>query len=135
MERLEEARDWDALSELEAQFWVDGPGQPSDRIPDVHRRAREMIVHAYRDHADEPPEDVTPLQPPAAGRLDELRVPVLVVVGDLDTSGTIATARRIVDGVPDDRQVQMSGVAHLQPMERPDEFARIVEGFLDSIEA
>ncbi len=64
MERLEEARDWDALSELEAQFWVDGPGQPSDRIPDVHRRAREMIVHAYREHADEPLEDVTPLQPP-----------------------------------------------------------------------
>src|SRR5918996_1273198 len=32
LERLWEAEDWSALAEGETALWVDGPGQPSDRV-------------------------------------------------------------------------------------------------------
>jgi pimeloyl-ACP methyl ester carboxylesterase len=134
-ERLEEARDWPALAELEARIWADGVGQPADRVPAVHRRVAEMTQNAYELHGDEPLDDVIPLQPPAVGRLTELRTPTLVIVGDLDTSRTIAAARKITAEVRDARLVELAGVAHMPSMEKPSEFTRIVEEFLDQVGA
>ena len=131
-ERLEEARDWPALIDAELRLWVDGPGQPEDRVaPDVRERVRTMLVDLHRDHADEPLDDVIVLEPKAAGRLAELQVPVLVIRGDLDAPETLAAGRHLADNVVGARLEVMRGVAHLPPMELPAEFVAIVESFLD----
>jgi 3-oxoadipate enol-lactonase len=131
LERLEEAREWKALVEAEMAFWVDGLGQPPDRVPDVRRTVARMDLDAYRNHSQEPLDAVQPLEPRATGRLTDARTPTLAVVGDLDTSGTIASARRIAAEVPGARLVEWSGAAHLLPMERPAQFVELVEAFLD----
>ena len=127
---LEEARAWPALVEEEMRVWVDGLTGTPDRVPEVRRRAAAMDLHAYQEHAGEPEADVIPLQPRAVDRLGEIRVPTLVMVGDLDTPSTIASCRQIALGVPGARLVVLAGVAHLPPMERPGEFAALVREFL-----
>jgi 3-oxoadipate enol-lactonase len=135
MERLEEAHEWDGLVELELKVWVDGPGGKPGRVPGVRERVRQMDLETYRRHGDEPLDDVEPLTPRATGRLGEVSVPTLVVVGTLDTSQTLAAARRIGEEVPGARVVTMPDVAHLPPMERPAEFAALVSTFLDEVGA
>jgi 3-oxoadipate enol-lactonase len=131
LERLEEAAEWDALVELEMAFWVDGLGRPAERVADVRRRVAEMDRATYERHADDDLGGMRPLEPRATGRLAELRAPVLVVVGDLDATAAQATARRIAADAPNARLEVWPGVAHMVSMERPEQFVRLVEAFLD----
>ena len=62
------------LLELEVRFWVNSPGQPTDRVASaVRERVRAM------DHASYVPDRVQarpiPLDPPAADRIADLRCP------------------------------------------------------------
>lgn len=121
----EEAGDWDLAAELDAQIWMDGPGQPATRVaPDVRaafiRMDRELLepgrVFGNRQKADVP----------AIERLGELRVPTLAVVGELDTVGTIAAGERLVAEAADARLVRLPKVAHIVGMEVPDELAKLI---------
>ncbi|HEY3522822.1 MAG TPA: alpha/beta hydrolase [Candidatus Limnocylindrales bacterium] len=134
-ERLEEARDWDALVELEMRIWVDGLGRGPDRIPDVRRQVAEMDREVYRRHADDDLSGMTPLEPRATGRLRDVRTPALALVGELDTSGARATARRLAAEIPNVRLEVWPDVAHMPSMEHPERFVRLVEEFLDDVGA
>jgi 3-oxoadipate enol-lactonase len=129
MEALWEAHDWDALSDLEADYWVNGPGQPADRAPaHVRNKVRDMTFrnNTRQDGEGEP----RPLQPPAAGRLSELGMPVLAVIGDLDEAGTQENADLLAAKVPNARKVVFHNAGHMVSMERPDEFNELVLDFL-----
>jgi 3-oxoadipate enol-lactonase len=134
LERLWDAQDWEALAEGETGVWVDGPGQPPDRVdPELRRKVQDWIAATYRDHATEEPEPQV-LQPPANERLGEVRVPTLVIVGSLETSNTIAACRRLAEGVAGARLEVIEGVAHMVNLEQPDRFADLVLDFLASVE-
>ena len=79
-EALEEAKDWAALADHDVRIWVDGFGQPAGRAPAEAREAVRRM--AYETSVQEKPygEPIV-LDPPAAGRLGELSMPVLVIVG------------------------------------------------------
>jgi 3-oxoadipate enol-lactonase len=134
-ERLEEARDFERLVEAELAIWVDGRGGSPDRVRDVRRRVAEMDSDGYRRHADDALDGMQPLEPRATGRLGEVRVPVLAIVGDLDTSSSQATAGRIAAEVPGARVEEWPRVAHLPPMEQPGRFVETVASFLDEVGA
>ncbi len=68
--------------------------------------------------------------PRAAIRLGELRIPVLVIVGDRDTNYILAAADYMVANVSDAGKVVMKETAHLPNLERPEEFNRRVREFL-----
>jgi pimeloyl-ACP methyl ester carboxylesterase len=88
-----------------------------------------MIDQNYARHSHE--ELVaSPLKPPAAGRLSEIRVPTLVMVGDKDTADTQQPAHALAEGIPGARLIVFPNVAHMVPMEAPDEFNRAVLDFL-----
>jgi 3-oxoadipate enol-lactonase len=70
------------------------------------------------------------LDPAAIDRLGEIAVPTLVIVGDRDVPDILANADRLVAGIAGARKVVLPDVAHLPPMERPDEFNRLVLDFL-----
>lgn len=134
MDRLYEAKDFAKLADLEVQMWVDGPGQPQDRVPHaIRERVREMILHNYKTHTVEGKPIV--LDPPAAGRLGEIRVPTLVVWGDLDESGVLHAADLLARGVRGARKAVIPGTAHMLSMEKPAEFTRIVLEFLQGLAA
>jgi pimeloyl-ACP methyl ester carboxylesterase len=121
----EEAGDWDLAAELDTQIWMDGPGQPATRVDPAVRKAftgmdRELLEPG-REYGDRKPADV-----PALGRLGSLRVPTLVVIGDLDTSGTRAAADRLAADVPGARLIKVPNAAHIVGMEVPDELAGLI---------
>ena len=132
MDRLWEAKEFTRLADLEVRMWVSGPGQPPDRVAlPVRERIREMILNNYTTHKVEGQSIV--MEPPAAGRLGEIRVPTLVVLGDLDESGVLAAADEIVRGVAGARKVVVPGTAHMLSLEKPEEFTKIVLDFLQSL--
>ena len=95
-EPLEAAKDWAAIADLDVAIWVDGVGQPAGRAPAAASDAVRTM--AYETYVQEKPYgDTVVLDPPALGRLGEIRVPVLVIVGELDVSAT-AQAADLLDG-------------------------------------
>jgi pimeloyl-ACP methyl ester carboxylesterase len=72
-------------------------------------------------------------QVPAADRLSELKVPVLVIVGAQDVPYILAAADYMVEKIPSARKAVIEDAAHLPNMDHPAEFQRIVTTFLDAV--
>lgn len=134
MERLWEAKDWEALAKLETRVWVDGWGQPADRVnASLRRRVHDWILENYR--AEKSEGQPQPLDPPAAQRLDEVSIPLLVVTGMSDDPVSIANSRHLARSVRSARLEEFEGVAHMVHLEQPDHFNRLVLEFLAGLEA
>ena len=130
----DEAGDLETVSELEVRMWVDGPYRGPDGVDArVRDLVREMNLIALQNESSLEG-DERPLEPPAARRLAEIRVPTLVVAGDLDQPATVAAARLLEVSVQGARRVVMPGTAHLPNMERPAEFNEIVLEFLHGLD-
>lgn len=134
MDRLEEADppDPDAIADIDVRGWVDGPGQPADRVPAWIRDT----VRAW-DRELNRPDRVTGrqvrLDPPAAARLAELGCPVLAVAGALDFSEVAATARHLAAEAPDARAVVWADVAHMIGMEQPERLVAEILTFVGGL--
>lgn len=132
MEAAFQADDFEQLSELEVQMWVDGPMRTPDQVNKALRdRVRAMNVVALKNEAlalGQP----QPLDPPAAQRLHKISAPTLVIIGDLDRPVMLSAADFMVQTIPNARKVVMSGTAHLPSMEKPALFNEIVLDFLGS---
>jgi pimeloyl-ACP methyl ester carboxylesterase len=124
-----EAGRHDEAAEIEMQTWLAGPRRRLEQInPGLRQRVRDMLVQSYATPPDLGEEQ--PLEPPAVGRLGEVRAPTLVIVGDEDRPDIIAVARLLEAGVAGAKKVVMPGTAHLPNMEQPVAFNRIVGEFL-----
>jgi pimeloyl-ACP methyl ester carboxylesterase len=130
VEAMEEARDWEALSDWETAFWADGPGQSPDRVPEVRRRVHEWVLTNYR--AEKGEGEPQPLDPPAETRLVQLDVPLLVMLGTLDDPGTVDSMRHLAASVPGARLEEFES-AHMVNLEHPARFNRVLRTFLDGI--
>jgi pimeloyl-ACP methyl ester carboxylesterase len=133
MERHWEAKDWDALAELETQVWVDGWGQPADRVDGkIRRQVHDWILTNLRSEIAEGKPQA--LDPSAAGRLAEVGVPTLVLIGDADEPGCVIAERHLAASVPGAQVVELPGVAHMIQLEEPERFSRLVLDFLAQAE-
>jgi pimeloyl-ACP methyl ester carboxylesterase len=124
-----EPPDPEAIADFDVRFWVDGPGQPADRVPAAIREAvREMdLGHYAPGTVDGQP---IPLEPRAAERLAELTCPVLAVAGTLDASECVVTARHLEANAPNARAIVWDDVAHMIGMEQPERLATAIVEFL-----
>ena len=136
-EELEAVYDRDGLDdaiEMEQRLWVDGPTRgPDEPNPRVRERVRVMnrAIWQRGEWVNGP----DPLDPPAVGRLGELACPLLAITGSLDHPYMLDGARMLADGVPDGRLVRITSAAHVMNMERPGQFTRAVEEFMNVVEA
>jgi pimeloyl-ACP methyl ester carboxylesterase len=124
--------DLDEAVEINLRAWVDGPARTPEAVEPETRsfvgRMQRLAFEMPVWDADVAPENE--LEPAAAGRLGELRIPVLVVVGMADWPPIIDVAERIGLEVPGARVVRWPGVAHMASLERPTEFERLVREFV-----
>jgi 3-oxoadipate enol-lactonase len=125
--------DADALTEFEANVWLDGPGQPVGRVAPAIRSAF-LAMAGPLNAPDHPRVREVPLEPVANDRLGELRCPVLFVAGDLDFSDAVQAARRIEAVAPNGRALIWPDVAHMIGMEQPDRPAAAIVEFLAPID-
>lgn len=128
-----DAGDMERAIEINLRMWIDGPSRASEEVdPGVRARVREMLAHNLPREGEGEAQDLDPL---AAGRLGEIDVPTLVIVGEKDSPDIIASSRLLAEGIRGGRLEVVSGVAHVPNMERPEEFNRLVLEFLDSAAA
>lgn len=123
--------DFDEANELELRLWVDGLRRTSAQVnPAVRERAREMNLNDLKRGHEFELGQSQPLEPPAIGRLGEVRCPTLVVVGDEDVPPIVATADLLARSISGARKAVIHDAAHLPNMEHPAEFNRLVLDFL-----
>jgi 3-oxoadipate enol-lactonase len=133
MERLWEAKEWAKLAELETQVWVDGWGQPPDRVdPEVRRQVFDWIRTTYEDEKVEG--KPKRLDPSAAQRLGEVHVPTLVLIGTVDEQGGVTAERHLAATVASARAVEFEGAAHMIQLEEPERFNQVVLDFLAEVD-
>jgi 3-oxoadipate enol-lactonase len=122
-------RDLSAAVDVFLTMWVDGPYRSPAVVDSLVREGvREMVSRAFPLSRLAP--NCKGLEPAAAGRLGEVSVPTLIVLGDQDATDIQAIARIIHDGVARSRLVRIPDVGHTLMMEKPDEFNRAVDEFL-----
>jgi pimeloyl-ACP methyl ester carboxylesterase len=128
MEAVQERGDLAEVNEMELRLWVDGTGRTPDQVaPGVRERVREMNADILaREEANNQGTVARRLDPPALGRLAEIAVPTLVIVGAHDVPDTLESAERLATEIPGALKVVLPNVAHLPPMEAPAEFNRLV---------
>lgn len=129
-----EAGDLERTSELETQVWVDGRGRTPDQVnPTVRRKVFEMNLIALQYEKMGLGKEKL-LEPPAAQRIHELKLPALIVYGDLDTPYIVAAADFMATHIAGAKKVLISGTAHVPNMERPQEFNQQVMAFLNNLQ-
>jgi len=133
-EKLLEAKDWEGISEWETAYWADGPGQPKERVdPALRARVHDWILTNYQALKEEGTPQ--PLDPPAVGRLSEMNVPLLVMIGTLDDPGTQESMRHLAEVVPGARLEVFEGAAHMLNLEQPDRFNALLREFFSEASA
>jgi 3-oxoadipate enol-lactonase len=138
-DELLDAGDVDGAVELNLRTWVDGPRRGRDavdpavraRVGEMQRRAFEVQIAAYA--GDDQPGPQARLEPPAIERLEEVRVPTLVIVGDADVDDVLERADILATRIPGARKVVLPDVAHLVNLERPAEFQALLDEFLAAL--
>ena len=122
-------RDLGGAVEEFLSMWVDGPYRAAREIsPLVRVPVGEMVTRAF--HLSRLAPNCKGLEPPAAGRLDEVGVPTLIVLGEEDAPDVHAIARLIHEGIPRSQLVKIPDGGHTLVMETPKEFNKVVEAFL-----
>jgi 3-oxoadipate enol-lactonase len=131
---IEKTGDLDLVAEYEARAWFDGPTRTSDQV-DAERRAKSIDMNriALGHQQKGLGKNVGRLEPGAAERLGELKIPVLVIVGEHDEPYAHAAADYMEEHIANVRRVDFKNTAHLPSLEHPDEFNRILAEFLDSV--
>lgn len=129
----DQAGDLERMNDLQVRLWVDGLYRTPDQVDArVRERVREMKRIALHN-ATLAASTEQPLDPPAVGRLNEITVPTLVVVGDLDVPTTQQAATLMLEQIAGSQRATIKNTAHLPNMEHPDEFNRVVLDFLRAL--
>ncbi|PSL05293.1 pimeloyl-ACP methyl ester carboxylesterase [Haloactinopolyspora alba] len=124
-----QARDADAYVEYFLRAWVDGPHRSPEQVDDtVRQRCQRMAMDMLREHASA---SGTPRELGATERLAELVAPVLVLVGDLDSSDVHDVAARIEADAQVAASAVIPGTGHTLPMEQAAAFNAAVVTFLE----
>jgi pimeloyl-ACP methyl ester carboxylesterase len=105
--------------------WRDGRHAGADRVDPAVRASmkamdRELLEPSRVYGSFKRPD------PPAIERLETVAVPMLIVIGALDTEGTRSSAEVLAERVPAARIERMPEVAHIIGMEQPDKVAALM---------
>jgi pimeloyl-ACP methyl ester carboxylesterase len=126
-------RDVDAWVASFLATYLAGPYRSLDSVdPTIVERCRQMALDTLQTHAT--PNAVCPDHARNPwGRLGDIRVPLLGVVGDLDCPDHVGMVDRLVAGVPGARSALIQDTAHYPNLERPEVFNQTVLDFVDRV--
>jgi len=132
---MREARDRgdiDAAVELGLQVWTDGERRRPDQVDkNARERTRQMMTRLFSRPTVAA--DMRGLDPPATGRLSEIRVPTLVVIGGDDWQPIHDIADQLTTQISGARKLVIPDAGHHPNIEHPEQFNQWVLSFLRSI--
>jgi 3-oxoadipate enol-lactonase len=99
--------------------------------PEAKKKLHEILSAAPQDltHPDFPRPT-----PDSLPRLGQIRVPTLILVGDIDIPDVHAHAGVIEAGIPNSRRIVVDDSGHLMYLEKPEAFTRLVITFIKANE-
>ena len=125
-------RDTDAAFEISARYWIDGPSRDASRVdPKYRERARRLHKENFRPELFQHME--VPLEPLAIKRLNEVKCPTRVVIGDCDAQDLQKVAKYLAANIAGATLTTITNAAHLPSLEHPAEFNRMLDEFLESL--
>lgn len=129
-----EAGNLDLLAELEAEIWFDGMDRTAQQVDQPMRElAIEMNRLALAHDAKKLGKRLPDAETLAAERLDQLRIPVLVIVGEHDIPYSHAAADYMTDNLSTAHKLFIEDAAHLPNMDHPNEFQSSVRAFMEQL--
>lgn len=114
LKAAEAAGDLEEVNRLEAQIWLDGVGGPEGRVAGA---TRELFLTMNRQALTAPPTGEEDRTSRAWHRLEEISVPTLVLVGELDLVEFQVRSGLAAPRICGARCVRLPGVAHLPTLE------------------
>ena len=115
------------------KLWLRGPlFKLAMEDPKLASRLTQMVGNYSGWHwTNHDPEEI--IDPPAIGRLNSVRLPTLVLVGEYDEPDFQLIAELLVKGMPEAQKQIVKGAGHMTNMEKPHEFNEILLRFLSSL--
>lgn len=105
---------------------------PSPEYPAARQRVRKNLEeYSFVWVLD--PAPMQTLEPPAYGRLSEIHVPTLLILGAEDDPVLFKHADKIEHDIAGTKRVIIAQTHHMPNMEKPEEFNTIVLDFLDKL--
>jgi len=118
-------------AEIETQIWFDGQERSARQInPAMRKLAYEMNLQALAHDSKKLGKHVRKEGQPAVERLNELSMPVLVIVGLNDIPYLRMAAEYMQAHLATMKKVEIANAAHLPNMDQPEEFQQAVDAFL-----
>ncbi len=111
------------------EAWVQDPYLTASRNPESQARLRELLTENPGPLTVNFPES-RPADRPAVGRLAEIHVPTLILVGAADIPDVHAHAGVLEAGIHDSRRIVVPGAGHLAQLDKPEELGREILLFL-----
>lgn len=122
--------DIDRLIELQLQSWVDGPHRQPWQLPG---RVRQRAAGMFRENLSVMAvSTATPTELNAIERVSEIRCPVLVIGGELDSRDIHRVIARLADH-PNVLTTLLSGCGHHVNLEQPGRFRALIKEFLGNM--
>jgi pimeloyl-ACP methyl ester carboxylesterase len=134
VERLRDAVRADGPRAALERHWLTHPiFDGVRRRPEAFAALQRMVLdYPAADYLDEA--EYTPPERPAIERLHEVRVPALVVVGELDLPDFLIIADILAENLPQARKLVVPDAGHLPSLERPEEVNAALLSFLAAVE-
>lgn len=119
--------------ELLLRLWTDGPQRkPNEVNPAVREKIKRMIEeNLAQERLDARPKNT----PSALEKLDQIRAPTLIIVGEKDVQYILAIGELLAQKIPRALKIIFPESAHHLNLEHPEEFNRHVRAFLQSYSA
>jgi pimeloyl-ACP methyl ester carboxylesterase len=128
LREAERIGDVDQALSIRTRLYLDGPLEPAGRVTG---EARDLFLDMNSAALRLPPTGTNLDASPAYHRLGEVSVPTFVMCGDLDIPSIQERSRYVAATVSDGIFHQLSGVAHLPSLERPEEVTSLIVDFID----
>ena len=130
VEAAEAAGDLEEVNRLEAQIWLDGVVGTEGRVAGA---TRELFLTMNRQALSAPPTGKEDRTSRAWLRLEEISVPTLVLVGELDLVEFQARSESAAQRIRGARCVRLPDVAHLPTLEGDPDCLEAIARFVGSI--
>lgn len=121
----------DSLQLIHDRMWAFAPFRVASTMPRVRERLNAMIVHQNTWATSRPgaPRPRLAERPPAE-RLGEIKVPMLVIVGDGEMPALKTEAAFVARSVPDARLEVVKNAGHFVNLEQPSRYTAVIRRWL-----
>jgi pimeloyl-ACP methyl ester carboxylesterase len=123
---ISENRIDDAVN-MDLEIWAPAQGGTSKT------RILEIATANSHIHKNPPNKLQRSPQPPAFTKLNQIRIPTILIVGDWDVKGMQLMAKRLHELIPGSKLRVIKGADHIANTSRPEEFNAIVTSFLEQL--